>query len=134
MRTLLICVLGIGMIAAQGCTGPKGGGLLEGAALLSAEDQQAVLAMAQAEPTGDGLAEVTIDYPMDGSIFLPEIIAPTFLWHDDSPQVDLWLIDVALGGGESHIYVVTDSQPAPAPEIDERCVGVNNEIYQPTEY
>ena len=135
MRTLLICVVGIGTVAAlQGCAGVEGGGLLEGAALLSGpEDRQAVLAMAQAEPTGDGLAEVTIDYPTDGSIFPPDIIAPTFLWHDDSPQVDRWLIDVALGGS-SHIYVVTDDQPAPAREIDERCLGVNNEVYQPTAY
>ena len=28
------------------------------------------------------LAAINVDYPEDGSIFPPEITAPTFIWHD----------------------------------------------------
>ena len=45
---------------------------------------------------GDGAqtaATVTIDYPLEGSLFPPELVAPTFLWHDPVDEVGLWLID-----------------------------------------
>ena len=32
-----------------------------------------------------GAQTIAIDYPLEGSIFLPEITAPTFLWRDPSP-------------------------------------------------
>ena len=50
-------------------------------------------------------ASLTIDYPLDQMTFPPEIIAPTFLWHEPSDQADTWLVDIALkrvpksGGG-----------------------------------
>src|SRR5581483_12247070 len=29
-------------------------------------------------------SRLAIDYPLEGSLFPPEIMAPTFLWHDDN--------------------------------------------------
>jgi Flp pilus assembly protein TadD len=39
-------------------------------------------------------AAVHVDYPLNGSIFPPEITAPTFLWHDTSPAAQSWAIRV----------------------------------------
>ena len=88
------------------------------------------------------LAEVKIDYPSDGSVFPPEIVAPRFLWHDAAKKADRWLIDVQLKAfdrfelprDQAHIYVLTRSAPIPAGEIDPECVGETNEIYRPTPY
>ena len=39
---------------------------------------------------------VTLDYPLEGSVFPPEIVAPTVLWHDPLPDAGLWLFDVSF--------------------------------------
>ena len=84
---------------------------------------------------GDGKpASVTIDYPLDESIFPPEIVAPTFLWHEEARRVDTWLFDVAFGNASEHIYVLSPGGPPPAGEIDPECITETNEVYRPTPY
>ena len=46
-------------------------------------------------------AQVTIDYPAEGSIFPPEITAPTFLWRDAAESAQPWRIDVDFGDGSA---------------------------------
>jgi tetratricopeptide (TPR) repeat protein len=41
-----------------------------------------------AEPEG----RLNITYPQDGTLFPPEIVAPTFLWDDKSERVDRWFL------------------------------------------
>jgi Flp pilus assembly protein TadD len=43
-------------------------------------------------------AKLSIDYPLNGSVFPPEITPPTFLWHDASPA-RRWIVRVAFAGG-----------------------------------
>ncbi len=43
-------------------------------------------------------ANLTIDYPLEGSIFPPEITPPTFLWHDASETVARWVVTVSFAG------------------------------------
>src|SRR5262245_36684391 len=46
-------------------------------------------------------AGLRITYPLEGTLFPPESVAPTFVWQDDSGRVDRW--DVAVRddtGGE----------------------------------
>jgi len=84
---------------------------------------------------GDGeLAKLTIDYPHDESIFPPDIVPPTFLWHEPAEQVDTWLIDVAFGDDSEHIYVLSPGPPPPEGKIDPTCIAPNNEVYKPTPY
>ena len=96
--------------------------------------QQMMLALAASAGPDASPAPITIDYPLDGSIFPPEIIAPTFLWHDKSPEADQWLIDVAFSDGSSRVYVLAAGSPPPRGGIDPKCLGKTNEIYQPTPY
>ncbi|MCX6155124.1 MAG: tetratricopeptide repeat protein [Candidatus Kapabacteria bacterium] len=37
---------------------------------------------------------IRINYPTDGSVFPPDISAPTFKWSDDSPKSSVWLIEI----------------------------------------
>ncbi|MEW5806862.1 MAG: tetratricopeptide repeat protein [Acidobacteriota bacterium] len=115
--------------------------LADGAPLRSTADdeqQKLIRGLIQAVAELRDAAVVTIDYPMDVSIFPPEIIAPTFLWHDASPKVDRWLVDIAISTGketgESHIYVLVLAMAPPKGEIDQSCIAVTNEIYKPTPY
>ena len=41
-------------------------------------------------------ATIVIDYPADGSIFPPDMAAPTFLWRDTAPGAVSWQIDVIV--------------------------------------
>ena len=52
-------------------------------------------------------ASLTIHYPLDGTVFPPEIVPPTFLWHEPDEQADTWLIDVAFADESEHIYVLS---------------------------
>ncbi|HUU52575.1 MAG TPA: tetratricopeptide repeat protein [Candidatus Heimdallarchaeota archaeon] len=48
--------------------------------------------------------ELTIEYPMPGALFPPEIIAPTFLWKDKTDKTDAWLV---VGEVENTVKIVS---------------------------
>jgi len=77
-------------------------------------------------------AEIRVDYPLEGSIFPPDMIAPTLLWRDAEPRAERWLVDVALEGGAAHVYVLVPGLPLPTGEVDPVAVAGTNEIYRPT--
>jgi len=140
---LFVCVLAAGALVPAFGSESNGRGesalgdaiLVEGVDVVSTarpEETQLIrslLAAAAAE-----LAEVKVDYPLEGSVFPPEIVAPRFLWHDGADESDRWVIDVSLKGGGAHIYVLTRGAPLPAGEVDPECLGDTNEIYKPTAY
>ncbi|MGD0802043.1 MAG: tetratricopeptide repeat protein [Terracidiphilus sp.] len=71
-------------------------------------------------------AAITVDYPRDGSIFPPEITAPTFLWHDASKTANQWRIDIAFSDGTAPLHFVSRGEKLPIGEIDPRCVSNTN--------
>jgi Flp pilus assembly protein TadD len=78
------------------------------------------LAAAQQSP-------ITIDYPEDGSIFPPEITAPTFIWHDPAESNTSWLIDVAFADGSAAIHARSRGERLRIGEIDPRCIAESNQ-------
>ena len=74
------------------------------------------------------LAPITIDYPAEGSIFPPEITAPTFLWRDTVESATVWLIDVAFADGAAGIQVKSQGERLHIGEIDERCIADTNKL------
>jgi tetratricopeptide (TPR) repeat protein len=72
-------------------------------------------------------AAITIDYPAEGSIFPPDMIAPTFLWRDPDPGASIWRIDVDFGDGSAGIRVNSPGEKMRIGEIDPRCVSPTNE-------
>jgi tetratricopeptide (TPR) repeat protein len=73
------------------------------------------------------LATITIDYPAEGSIFPPEIIAPTFLWRDAAEAATAWLIEVAFADGSPRIQVKSRGERLRSGEIDARSIAETNE-------
>ena len=39
-------------------------------------------------------ANITVDYPSQGSLFPPDIIAPLFQWRDTAEKATIWRIEV----------------------------------------
>jgi len=63
------------------------------------------------------LVGLTIEYPLDGSVFPPEIVSPAFRWKDDCSDCDSWLIRVEFGDvGEDARFIVRSSHWRPSPE------------------
>ncbi|HTQ56685.1 MAG TPA: tetratricopeptide repeat protein [Bryobacteraceae bacterium] len=66
-------------------------------------------------------AGITVDYPADGSIFPPEIIAPTVLWRDTAGAAKVWRIEITFADHTRAIRVTSHGEKMPIGEIDERC-------------
>jgi len=48
-----------------------------------------------------------ITYPFDGTLFPPEIVAPTFRW-DDRTEADTWLVVIEFQAGEDRLSFLTN--------------------------
>jgi Flp pilus assembly protein TadD len=71
---------------------------------------------------------ITVDYPLEGSVFPPEFAPPTFLWHDASPRARAWAVDVSFGEGTAaSLHATARGEPLQIGEIDARAVGTTNE-------
>ena len=66
------------------------------------------------------------DYPLTGTIFPPEIAAPTFLWRDGGGAAR-WRIRVEFGGGAEALEIDAAGDPPAIGEIDPRAAGATNE-------
>ncbi len=81
---------------------------------------------AQAAPTASA-AKITVDYPLNGSVFPPDITAPTFLWRDPSETATRWAIDISFAGHAVPIRIEVpgkllqvgqlDPEAGPGPEL-----------------
>src|ERR1039458_784476 len=82
---------------------------------------------APSPPQSRAAAAITIDYPEDGSIFPPEITAPTFLWRDAAKGVASWRIDVSFGSGPATIHATSKGERMRIGSIDPDCVAPTNQ-------
>ncbi len=60
---------------------------------------------------------LTVQYPLDGTLFPPDICAPTFRWKDDNGDCDTWLVSIEFEGGAERINTFarqSDWTPDPA--------------------
>jgi tetratricopeptide (TPR) repeat protein len=90
----------------------------------------AILALSYAaassnEPKTAGL---TIDYPSSGSLFPPEIIPPTFIWHDQAKEAKIWRIEVEFTDGAASMHFESIGSPMKLGDIDPRCVAPTNKL------
>jgi Flp pilus assembly protein TadD len=76
-----------------------------------------------------GQSRITVDYPLQGSVFPPDFAPPTFEWHDASQSATTWTIDVSPGeGAASAVHATSKGEPPTIGEIDPRAVGPTNEL------
>ncbi len=71
---------------------------------------------------------VVVNYPLEGSIFPPEITAPTFLWHDETEKAVRWQIEIQFADGAAAIRFESEGKHPAIGEIDPRCVAPTNEM------
>jgi len=84
----------------------------------------------QAPPASES-AKITVDYPLDGSVFPPEITPPTFLWHDASETAQRWVIEVTFANHSNGIRVEAPGEHMQVGEIDSQ-TGSEAEVLQLT--
>jgi Flp pilus assembly protein TadD len=73
-------------------------------------------------------ASITVEYPLDGSIFPPEITPPTFLWRDPAGNASRWQIDLVFADGSPRMHAESAGERLAIGEIDPRCVSSTNEL------
>ena len=84
-------------------------------------------ALAVQAALGAGLAPLVVDYPQEGSVFPPEMTAPTMLWRDSAGNARAWRIDVAFSDGSPEMHILSQGERLRLGEIDPRCVSDTNE-------
>ena len=82
-----------------------------------------VAAFAQIAP-----APLVIDYPADGTVFPPDMAAPTFLWRDPARNDGPWQIEVAFADRSAPLHVASKGERMQIGEIDPRCVSSTNKL------
>lgn len=73
-------------------------------------------------------AAITVDYPLNGSIFPPDMAAPTFQWRDPAQAAKRWEITVTFADGSPALHVSSKGERLTIGEIDQRCVSANNKL------
>jgi tetratricopeptide (TPR) repeat protein len=48
------------------------------------------------KPASPTVNSIIVDYPSEGSLFPPDIIAPTFQWRDAEPTATVWRIEITF--------------------------------------
>jgi len=61
---------------------------------------------------------ILIDYPAPGSLFPPEITAPTFLWRETSEAATAWRIEIEFGDGTPPLHFASRGEKMQIGEID----------------
>jgi tetratricopeptide (TPR) repeat protein len=76
----------------------------------------------------DAPAAIAVDYPLNASIFPPDMEPPTFMWRDSAEHATTWHIDVTFAGGGPALHVTSDGPHMKVGQIDPRCVGPTNKL------
>ncbi len=97
------------------------GGVLVGAALLAA------LGLARVD-AGSEPETISIDEPLSGAIFPPDMAAPKFAWRDPSAAAESWTIDLTFAGGAPAIHAASRGERMQVGEIDPRCISNTNRL------
>ncbi len=71
---------------------------------------------------------ITIDYPLQDSVFPPDMAPPTFLWRDPARATSAWVIEVTFSDGSPGIHLKTPGPLLQIGEIDSRCISDTNEV------
>jgi tetratricopeptide (TPR) repeat protein len=70
---------------------------------------------------------LSIDYPLEGSVFPPDFAAPTFIWRDAAGDAGRWQIEVAFSDGSRPLRIQAPGELMRIGEIDPRCIGPTNQ-------
>ena len=77
---------------------------------------------------GNEPGRISIDYPINGSMFPPDMVAPTFMWRDPAPNIATWRIDVSFANGSTVVHVESKGKRMHLGDIDQRCISDTNKL------
>jgi tetratricopeptide (TPR) repeat protein len=69
------------------------------------------------------VSAIIVDYPSGGSLFPPDIIAPTFQWRDAEPAATLWRIDITFADRSHAIHLWSQGEKMKLGELDTSLSG-----------
>jgi hypothetical protein len=69
------------------------------------------------------VSAITVDYPVEGSLFPPDIIAPTFQWRDPEASATSWRIEVTFADRARSIELWSQGEKMKLGELDTSLVG-----------
>jgi tetratricopeptide (TPR) repeat protein len=69
---------------------------------------------------------IIIDYPLNASVFPPDMEPPRFEWRDPAQGVREWRIEIHFSDGAASLRTVSKGEGVKLGEIDPRCVSGNN--------
>lgn len=84
----------------------------------------------QSAPTAPA-TKILVDYPLDGSVFPPEITPPTFLFRDTSATAKRWVVEIHLRNPQQVIRIDAAGEHYRPGEID-TAVGTADEVLKLT--
>ena len=64
--------------------------------------------LAAYEQAGASHGGLTVLYPLDETMFPPEIVSPTFRWKDSNPESNLWLVTIQFRDDAGRINALTN--------------------------
>jgi Flp pilus assembly protein TadD len=88
----------------------------------------ALAAAWSAAPDSPPLAQITIDYPRNESVFPPDFAPPAFRWRDPVASASNWTIDVEFASGAAAIHLQATGERMKIGEIDPRCISNTNKL------
>lgn len=74
------------------------------------------------------LAAIHVNYPLNESVFPPDMMAPMFEWRDDADGAAAWRIEIAFADGSPVLRVASKGERPVVGEIDPRTVSSNNKL------
>jgi Flp pilus assembly protein TadD len=77
-----------------------------------------IVAAGQSQSATAPETPIKIDYPLDGSVFPPEITPPTFLWHDQNQAAKRWIIEIRFEHAADSLRVEAAGEPFQPGEAD----------------
>jgi tetratricopeptide (TPR) repeat protein len=70
-----------------------------------------------------GLPAITIDIPVNGTIYPPDLIPPEFAWRDSNPAATVWRVEVLFGEKARPIQVWAAGEKMQIGPVDETLAG-----------
>ena len=75
------------------------------------------------DPAASPSRGLTIDIPINGTIYPPEIIPPQFAWRDENPSATVWQVEVVFGEKARPIKVWSTGEKMQIGPVDDALVG-----------
>src|ERR1035438_9183742 len=66
---------------------------------------------------------IIVEYPSEGSLFPPDIIAPTFQWRDAEPAATAWRIDITFADRTHSMQEWSQGEKMKLGELDTSLTG-----------